>query len=65
MGGPGASDDMKQVWLAAGNDPQAKATGRYFYHLRPLAAKRQANDKALQDRLLEICAELSGIILPA
>lgn len=70
MSGPGASDDMKQAhltqaWLAAGNDPQAKATGRYFYHLRPLAAKRQANDKALQDRLLEICAELSGIILPA
>lgn len=70
MGGPGAPDDMRQAhltqaWLAASNEPQANATGRYFYHLRPLAANRQANDKALQDRLLEICGELSGIALPA
>ncbi|UVK52817.1 SDR family NAD(P)-dependent oxidoreductase [Mesorhizobium sp. AR02] len=70
MGGPGAPDDMKQAhltqaWLAASNEPQAEATGRYFYHLRPLAANRQAGDKALQDRLLEICGELSGITLPA
>jgi NAD(P)-dependent dehydrogenase (short-subunit alcohol dehydrogenase family) len=69
MGGPGAPDDMKQAhltqaWLAASNEPQAEATGRYFYHLRPLAANRQVDDKALQDRLLEICAELSGITLP-
>lgn len=70
MGGAGAPDDMKQAhltqaWLAASNEPQAEATGRYFYHLRPLAANRQADDKALQDRLLEICGELSGVALPA
>lgn len=70
MGGPGAPDDMKQAhvtqaWLAASNEPQAETTGRYFYHLRPLAANRQADDKALQDRLLEICAALSSVTLPA
>jgi NAD(P)-dependent dehydrogenase (short-subunit alcohol dehydrogenase family) len=70
MGGAGAPDDMKQAhltqaWLAASNEPQAEATGRYFYHLRPLAANRQAGDEALQDRLLEICGELSGVALPA
>jgi hypothetical protein len=40
-------------------------TGRYFYHLRPLAANPQANNAALQDRLIAICAELSGVPLPA
>jgi NAD(P)-dependent dehydrogenase (short-subunit alcohol dehydrogenase family) len=70
MGGPGAPDDMEQahltqVWLAASDEPEAKVTGRYFYHLRPLAPNPQANDAALQDRLVAICAELSGVPLPA
>jgi NAD(P)-dependent dehydrogenase (short-subunit alcohol dehydrogenase family) len=39
MGGPGAPDDMDQAhltqaWLAASDDPKAKVTGRYFYHLK-------------------------------
>jgi len=43
MGGPGAPDDMDQAhltqaWLAAGDDPGAKVTGHYFYHLHRLAA---------------------------
>ncbi|MER8447142.1 SDR family NAD(P)-dependent oxidoreductase [Mesorhizobium sp. M1066] len=70
MGGAGAPDDMKQghltqAWLAVSNEPQAEVTGHYFYHLRPLPANRQADDKALQDRLLGICGELSGLALPA
>ena len=70
MGGPGAPDDMKQAhltqaWLAASDEPQANVTGRYFYHLRPLAPNPQAQDRALQDRLIEICAEFSGVTLPA
>ncbi|OXI28977.1 short-chain dehydrogenase [Burkholderia sp. AU16741] len=69
MGGPGAPDDMDQahrtqVWLAAGDDPRANVTGEYFYHMKRMAANPQARDAALQDPLLRICEELSGIALP-
>jgi NAD(P)-dependent dehydrogenase (short-subunit alcohol dehydrogenase family) len=70
MGGAGAPDDMDQAhltqaWLAASDEPEAKVTGHYFYHLSPLAPNPQANNVALQDRLVAICAELSGVLLPA
>jgi len=70
MGGVSAPDDMDQAhltqaWLAAGDEPQVKVTGRYFYHLCPLAPNPQANNSTLQDRLIAICAELSGVPLPA
>jgi len=70
MGGSGAPDDMDQahrtqVWLAASDDPKARVTGGYFYHLKPKAPSPQANDPALQDRLIAICADISGIALPA
>ena len=70
MGGAGAPDDMEQAhltqaWLAASDDPDARVTGRYFYHLRPLASNPQADDSALQDRFIAICADLSGLALPA
>jgi NAD(P)-dependent dehydrogenase (short-subunit alcohol dehydrogenase family) len=66
MGGAGAPDDMEQahltqVWLAANDEPASQVTGRYFYHLGALAPNPQANDVALQDRLIAICAELSGV----
>jgi hypothetical protein len=70
MGGAGAPDDMAQAhltqaWLAASDGADANVTGRYFFHLRPLAPNPQADDVALQDRLIAICAELSGVPLPA
>jgi NAD(P)-dependent dehydrogenase (short-subunit alcohol dehydrogenase family) len=70
MGGPGAPDDMDQAhrtqaWLAAGTDAQAQVTGRYFYHLKPMAPNPQAQDPALQDQLIAICEACSGIVLPA
>jgi NAD(P)-dependent dehydrogenase (short-subunit alcohol dehydrogenase family) len=70
MGGPGAPDDMDQAhrtqaWLAASEDAKARVTGAYFYHLKRRAPNPQAQDAALQDRLLALCAELSGITLPA
>src|ERR1700734_1844429 len=39
MGGAGAPDDLDaghrtQVWLAVSDDPGAKATGEYFYHMK-------------------------------
>jgi len=70
MGGSGAPDDMDQahrtqVWLAASDDPKARVTGGYFYHLKPKAPSPQAKDPALQDRLIAICADISGVALPA
>jgi NAD(P)-dependent dehydrogenase (short-subunit alcohol dehydrogenase family) len=70
MGGAGAPDDMDQAhltqaWLAASDEPETQVTGRYFYHLRPRAPSPQATDAALQDRLVALCGELSGVSLPA
>ena len=69
MGGPGASDDLEQAhltqaWLAASDDPAARTTGGYFYHLAPRGPNPQAHDVALQDRLLDICREISGVAMP-
>jgi NAD(P)-dependent dehydrogenase (short-subunit alcohol dehydrogenase family) len=65
MGGAGAPDDLDrgdetQVWLAVSDDPAAEATGRLFYHLRPIDASPAASDHAVQDRLLDACRTLTG-----
>jgi len=70
MGGPGAPDDMDQAhltqaWLAASDDTQAQVTGQYFYHQRPLAPNPQAQNAALQNRLIALCAEFSDVHFPA
>ena len=70
MGGPGAPDDMDQAhltqaWLAAGDDPKADATGKYFYHLKRMPSNPQAHAPALQDRLIAICWQISGVKLSA
>src|ERR1700677_5056421 len=69
MGGPGAPDDigqahLTQAWLAAGDDPKSQVSGKYFYHLKRREPNPQAHDPALQDRLIAICAEISGVTLP-
>ena len=66
MGGPGAPDDIDQAhrtqaWLATGDDAAARTTAGYFYHLKPREPNQEARDGALQDRLLDICRELSGV----
>jgi NAD(P)-dependent dehydrogenase (short-subunit alcohol dehydrogenase family) len=70
MGGPGAPDDLDaaprtQVWLATSDAPEARVSGKYFYHMRRRAADSAASDSAVQDRLLEQCAHLSGVPFPA
>lgn len=67
MGGPNATDDLQkgfetQVWLAAGED--AKVSGRYFFHQKEAAYRKEADDPDLQDRFLEKCAEFSGVPFP-
>jgi hypothetical protein len=51
---------LTQVWLAAGDDPKANVTGKYFYHLKRMDPNPQANDPALQNKLIDICAKISG-----
>lgn len=69
MGGPNASDDLEQgyrtkAWLAASEEPAAKVTGEYFYHMRPRKPHPASPDARLQDSLLAACERFSGIKLP-
>jgi len=68
MGGPGAHDDINQAhrtqaWLAAGDAAATRTTAGYFYHLKRREPNQEARDVALQDRLLGICREISGVEL--
>ena len=70
MGGPGAPDDLDagprtQVWLATSDDPEARVSGKYFYHMRRRASDPAASDEATQERLLKECSRLSGVPFPA
>lgn len=65
MGGSSANDDLDQAhltqaWLAASDDPDARITGGYFYHMQPGRLNPAARDRLLQDRLLDHCRDLSG-----
>jgi NAD(P)-dependent dehydrogenase (short-subunit alcohol dehydrogenase family) len=69
MGGPGASDDLDQghrtqVWLAVSNDPAARVSGEYFYHMRRRAPNPDARDEAVQEEFIEACRRLTGVALP-
>ncbi|MER5378324.1 SDR family NAD(P)-dependent oxidoreductase [Streptomyces sp. NPDC002553] len=68
MGGPGAPDDLElghrtQVWLAAGDDPEALTSGGYWYHRERQEPHRAVHDEAFQDRLLHALAEETGTAL--
>jgi NAD(P)-dependent dehydrogenase (short-subunit alcohol dehydrogenase family) len=69
MGGAGAPDDISQAhltqaWLATSDDAEAKTTGGYFYHLKRREPNREASEISVQDRLIDICQEISGIKMP-
>jgi len=69
MGGPGAPDDLDQghrtqVWLAVSDDPEARVTGKYFYHLRQRDPAPLTRSTELQEQLLAQCEALSKIALP-
>ena len=68
MGGPDAPDELPegaetQVWLATSDEPAALVTGRYLKRRQDLPANPAAYDEALRDRLLAVCAELTGVTL--
>ena len=69
MGGAGAPDDiaqahLTQAWLATSDEPAALTTGGYFYHLKQREPNPEALEVPLQDRLVDICEEISGVRLP-
>jgi len=69
MGGAGAPDDLDaghrtQAWLAVSDDPSAKVTGEYFYHMRLRAPNPASRDEARQEELFDACARFSGVVLP-
>jgi NAD(P)-dependent dehydrogenase (short-subunit alcohol dehydrogenase family) len=68
MGGPSAPDNLQkgyetQVWLAVSNDEEAKVTGEYFYHQKITRFNPEADDIILQDKLLDVGKEITGISL--
>lgn len=70
MGGAGATDDLEQgfqtqVWLAAGNDPKALVSGRYFHHKREARYQLKADDIDVQEQFLTLCKEMTGVSLPS
>jgi NAD(P)-dependent dehydrogenase (short-subunit alcohol dehydrogenase family) len=69
MGGENAPDDLDegaatQVWLAVSDEPAAKVSGKYFHHKKQRPSAAAADDIRLQDRLLDLCEELTGVSLP-
>jgi NAD(P)-dependent dehydrogenase (short-subunit alcohol dehydrogenase family) len=70
MGGSGAPDDLDaapktQVWLATSDEPGARVSGQYFFHMKRRAADPAASSETVQDRLLAECAKISGVPFPA
>jgi len=69
MGGPGAPDSLEgapktQVWLATSNDPGARVTGKYFYHMQQNPFNPIAKDEQIQEKFLTECKKISGITFP-
>lgn len=70
MGGPGAPESLEegartQVWLASSDEPAAKVTGEYFYHMNLRTPAASTRDTARQAKLIEACERYSGIKLAA
>jgi NAD(P)-dependent dehydrogenase (short-subunit alcohol dehydrogenase family) len=65
----GMPDDLSlapvtQAWLAVSDDPAATVSGGYFFHQRPRDTHPAARSTAVQDGLIQRCAELTDVRLP-
>lgn len=70
MGGAGAPDDLQQgyetqVWLATGDDAEAKVSGRYFFHKKESRYNPEADDEQLQEEFLQQCEKVTGVSFEA
>ena len=69
MGGGGAPDNLQkgyetQIWLAVSNDEKAKVSGRYFFHQKEKHYNREADDIMLQEKFLNECKKITGVLFP-
>ena len=69
MGGTSAPDNLEkgfqtQVWLAGSDDKEAKVSGRYFRHQKEEIYLPEAGDITIQEKLLTICEQISGVHFP-
>src|SRR5579863_2666898 len=69
MGGSGATDNLDaghrtKVWLAVSDDPAAKVTGEYFYHMKRRTPNPATRDVERQEELLAACQRFSGVEMP-
>ncbi len=55
---------VTQAWLAVSDNPAALVTAGYFFHQQPREVHPAARSVAIQEGLLERCAELTGTLLP-
>lgn len=70
MGGAGATGDINAavdtyVMLAEGSGAAKDVSGKYFYHCKPRSPKKEANEDAVQQRLVEQLETLTGVTLPS
>lgn len=68
MGGSYAPGSLQkgyetQLWLATSNDERAKVNGHCFFHQKIGRSNPEADDIGLQERLLKISEELTGVSL--
>ena len=69
MGGKGAPGSLEkgsqtQVWLVTSNDEKALVSGRYFHHQHQTNYLTVADDPNVQERLLALCKQISGVSFP-
>ncbi len=69
MGGAGASDDLEKgyqtlTWLATSEEAEALVSGHYFFHREQKRFAPTASDVRLQDELLAVCEQVTGVHLP-
>jgi NAD(P)-dependent dehydrogenase (short-subunit alcohol dehydrogenase family) len=69
MGGPSAPVDIDtgqrtQSWLAAGEEPAARVSGRYWRNQQREQPASEAMDAGFQDRLIEKLRGLTNVTLP-
>lgn len=69
MGGKNAPDDLQkgfetQAWLAVSGDVQAKVSGHYFYHRKIRTHHPNADDVDLQEKLVSLLSEITGVGFP-
>jgi len=52
------------VWLASSDDEVARGTGQFLVDRRVVELNPQARDRALQEQVVELCGQLTGVALP-